>query len=362
LGAGTATVRATAIADGSTRTYSLPTRVAVASTTAQYAGNTEFGVPADSDPSDDFILVRDQYTTSYNRNRGTPNWVSYNIDATHFGTEDRCDCFTFDDALPATFPRYKTSDYTGAGAFHGYGIDRGHLARSFDRTSGSLDNANTFYFSNIIPQAADNNQGPWADLETFLGNLARFNNKEVYVVAGVAGSKGTVKNEGKIVIPAITWKVALILPRNDGLDDVDGYADAQVIAVIMPNDPGIRTVDWETYKRPINEVEQVSGYDLLALLADNIEAAVESGVQTALVLVEELVTDGKLNKGNGNALTVKLEHAARRLDGGQITPAVNQLQAFLQHVDDLEAEGKLSAADADALRTAATEVIESVSD
>lgn len=359
LAAGTATFRATATVDGSTRTYSLPTRVAIASTTAQYGGNTEFGVPTDSDPSDDFILERAQYTTSYNKTRGTPNWVSYNIDATHFGTEDRCDCFTFDDALPATFPRYKTSDYTSAGAFHGYGIDRGHLARSFDRTSASLDNANTFYFSNIIPQAADNNQGPWAALETHLGNLARFNNKEIYVIAGVAGSKGTVKGEGKIVIPASTWKVAVILPRNSGLDDVGGYADPEVIAVIMPNDPGIRTVNWETYRKSVNKVEQVSGYDLLALLSDDIEAAVESGVQTVLVPVEDLVADGKLSKGNGNALTVKLEHAARLLDGGHTTPAVNQLEAFLHHVDDLQAEGKLSAADASALRAAATQVIES---
>ena len=86
--------------------------------------------------------------------------------------------------------------------FHGYGIDRGHLARSFDRTSASLDNAFTFYFTNIVPQAADLNQGPWAIMENDLGDLARLQNKEVYIIAGVAGNKGTVKNEGKIVIPA----------------------------------------------------------------------------------------------------------------------------------------------------------------
>jgi len=40
-----------------------------------------------------------------NRAFGTPNWVSYNLDASHFGNEDRCDCFTFDPALPADFPR-----------------------------------------------------------------------------------------------------------------------------------------------------------------------------------------------------------------------------------------------------------------
>ena len=246
LAAGTATVRATA-ADGTTATYSLPTHVALASSTAQYANNAEFGEPVDADPSDDFILRHPQFTSSYNPNRGSPNWVAYEIDATHFGAEDRCDCFTSDPALPATFPHLTTADYTGAGAFHGFGIDRGHLARSFDRTAGSLDNAFTFLFSNIIPQAAEQNQGPWAQLENHLGDFARFSNREVYVIAGVAGNAGTIKNEGRIVIPTHTWKVALILPRDQGLADIRDYRDVEYIAVLMPNVTGVRDVPWQTY-------------------------------------------------------------------------------------------------------------------
>ncbi|HEY3280455.1 MAG TPA: DNA/RNA non-specific endonuclease [Gemmatimonadales bacterium] len=272
---GSAIVRATA-AEGTTRTFTLPTRVAVASTTALYAGNTEFGEPTDGDPSDDFIVRHAQYTASYNHNRGTPNWVSYDLDPTHFGPEDRCDCFTFDPALPAAFTHYTTADYTGAGAFHGFGIDRGHLARSFDRTSASLDNAFTFYFTNIVPQAADLNQGPWATLENFLGDLVRFQNREVYIIAGVAGNKGTIKNEGKIVIPNSTWKVAVILPHDHGLASIVDYRDLEVIAVNMPNEPGVRNVAWETYKTTVDAIEALSGYDLLALLPDQIEIAVES--------------------------------------------------------------------------------------
>ncbi|HEX2092168.1 MAG TPA: DNA/RNA non-specific endonuclease [Longimicrobiaceae bacterium] len=275
LAAGTAVLRATAT-DGTTSTYSLPTRVATASGSAQYGHNTEFGEPKDGDASDDHILRYTQFTSSFNRNRGTPNWVSYNIDATHFGGEDRCDCFTYDADLPADFTRYTTAAYTGAGTFHGYGIDRGHLARSFDRTAGSLDNAHTFYFSNIIPQASDNNQGPWAAMESYLGDLARFQNREVYVIAGVAGSKGTIKNEGRITIPAQVWKVALVMPRDRGLDDVDSYDDVQVIAVVMPNDAGIRNVDWRTYQTTTDAVEALSGYDVLDLLPNTVERIVES--------------------------------------------------------------------------------------
>jgi endonuclease G len=279
LTVGNATFRATAAFDGTTATWTLPTRIAVASTTAQYANNAEFGEPVDSDPTDDLIIERPQYTSSWNPNRGSPNWVAYEIDATHFGAEDRCDCFTMDAELPASLPRIDTADYTGAGDFHGYGIDRGHLARSFDRTAGSLDNATTFYFSNIVPQAGDQNQGPWAQFENHLGDFARLQDREVYVLTGASGNKGTIKNEGKIVIPTHTWKVALILPRDQGLADVRDYRDVQVLAVIMPNEPGVRNVAWQTYLTTVDAVETLSGYDLLALLEDDVENAVESGTQ-----------------------------------------------------------------------------------
>jgi hypothetical protein len=181
---------------------------------------------------------------------------------------------------------YTTNAYTGAAAINGFGIDRGHLARSFDRTAGSLDNAFTFYFSNIVPQASDLNQGPWANMENFLGDFARLSNKEVYIIAGVAGNKGTVKNEGRIVIPEYTWKVALILPRDQGLSSVNSYDDVQVIAAVMPNIAGIRNVDWHTYETTVDSVEALSGYNLLALLPDPVEIAVESNTVPPVAAVD----------------------------------------------------------------------------
>ncbi len=325
LAAGTATLRATAT-DGTTATWTLPTQVAVAGTAAQYGNNAEFGEPTDADASDDFIVRRAQYTASFSNVRNTPNWVSYDLDATHIGTEDRCDCFTYDPALPAGNAHYTTADYTGAGEVAGYGIDRGHLARSFDRTTGSLDNATTFYFSNIIPQAADNNQGPWAAMENELGDLARFDGREVYIVAGVAGNKGTVKNEGLIVIPAAVWKVALVLPRDAGLASVDSWDDVEAIAAIMPNDAGIRNVDWHTYATTIDAVEALSGYDLFALLRDDIETAVESGTQppsamldgpyAAWALDPVAMTAAASSDGDGDALTFAWDLGDGSVAGG----------------------------------------------
>jgi DNA/RNA endonuclease G (NUC1) len=280
---GTAVLRATA-ADGTTATYSLPTRVAVASGVT-YPGNAELGEPADADSTDDVIVRHEQFTASYNPNRGGPNWVSYDLDAAHFGAEDRCDCFTMDPDLPASFPQISTNDYTGAGAFAGFGIDRGHMTRSFDRTTGSLDNARTYLFSNVVPQTADMNQGPWAIFENYLGDLARVDNREVYVVTGVAGNAGTLKNEGRVVIPVSTWKVAVIVPRDTGLANIRDYRDLQVIAVNMPNIPGIRNVPWQDYQTTVDAIEALSGYDLLALLPDDAENAIESNTQPPIAAI-----------------------------------------------------------------------------
>jgi DNA/RNA endonuclease G (NUC1) len=313
LTAGSATFRATA-ATGATGTWTLPVAVATQSLTANYANNTEFGVPADADASDDFIITHPEYTSSFSATRGTPNWVSYDLDASHFGAQDRCDCFTFDPAAAGIMTPYTTNAYTGSAAINGFGIDRGHLARSFDRTAGSLDNAFTFYFSNIVPQASDLNQGPWADMENDLGDSARFGNREVYIIAGVAGNRGTLKNQGLIVIPEYTWKVAVIMPRDQGLASVDSRDDIRVIAAVMPNTAGVRNVDWHTYITTVDSVEALSGYDVLSLLPDPIEIAVESNTVPPVAAVDgpyngitnetiEMSAAGSTDADAGQALT-----------------------------------------------------------
>ena len=277
--AGTARFRATA-ANGFTLTYSLPIKVATAGS-ASYASHTDFGTPFDASPVDDYLLAREQSTVSYSSTRNTPNWVAYNLEASHMVSgQDRCDCFTFDPALPQNFSRYSTFDYVGSG------YSRGHLVKSADRTSGSLDNARTFYFSNIVPQTSANNGGPWLQLENYLSNKARDENKEIFIVTGVAGSLGTVNDRGLITIPASLWKVAIVLPRNKGLTDVNnGLVPDEVIAVVMPNVSSMPSGDWKYYSTTVDAVEQLSGYNVFDKLEDQIEIALESNTKAPVARV-----------------------------------------------------------------------------
>jgi DNA/RNA endonuclease G (NUC1)/PKD repeat protein len=293
LAAGTAVFRATA-ADGTTATYPFPIEV-LQESNAAYQNHAEFGEPTDADNSDDYIVRHREFVSSYNRNRGSPNWVAYNLEQSHFGVgpSDRCDCFTHDPLLPASFPKLTTADYTGAGGFLGLTspetLDRGHMARSSDRMTHTLDNANTYLLSNIVPQFGDLNQGPWNNFEQYLHDIAAAGAKELFIITGPAGNAGTLKNEGKIVMPTHTWKVAVIMDRDKGLSDVHSAANLEVLAVIMPNvDPrtvDIRNVDWHTYLTTVDAVEALSGYDILALLDDQIEIAVESNTKPPVAAI-----------------------------------------------------------------------------
>jgi PKD repeat protein len=98
----------------------------------------------------------------------------------------------------------------------------------------------------------------------------------VYIIAGASGSLGTVKNEGKITIPSHVWKVAVIMPKDQGLASFTTPGAATVLAVVMPNIPGIRNTAWTTYETTVDSVEALSGFDVLSLLNDQVEIAVES--------------------------------------------------------------------------------------
>jgi hypothetical protein len=65
--------------------------------------------------------------------------------------------------------------------------------------------------------------------------------------------------------------------------------------------------------------------------------------------VDGLVNAGILNKGNGNALCVKLNNAIASLNRGDTTAGVNQLNAFINQVTIFQKTGKLTNAQAQAL-------------
>jgi endonuclease G len=170
------------------------------------------------------------------------------------------------------------------------------MVQSESRTTTDQENAATFLLTNILPQAGENNQGPWLGFENYLNDLARNQNREVYIVAG--GEYGavppTLKNEGKVFVPNWTWKVAVILPAGQGLPFVTSPDLIDVIAIRMPNrvEPGvegsavgIRNLPWQNFAVSVDDIEARVKLDLLARLPNAIEDIVEARIFGAPSLV-----------------------------------------------------------------------------
>ncbi|MDQ1267038.1 MAG: endonuclease mitochondrial, partial [Bacteroidota bacterium] len=133
----------------------------------------EFGIPKDSDSTDDYIIERPQYALSYNEHLGCPNWVSWNLESKYFGDVDRYKGkFITDTSLPTKYYHVKDDDYKNSG------FDRGHIVRSEERTATIADNKATFILSNIVPQTHDLNAGPWLKLEYHCQKLSVDSTKE----------------------------------------------------------------------------------------------------------------------------------------------------------------------------------------
>lgn len=249
--------------------------------------NLLFGNPSNAaasiTSSDNYLIDAGYYVESYSASRGTPNWVSWHLDASSStNATKRLDNFAAWSGLPGTFYAAQSNSYVGTG------FDRGHNCPSADRTSSTAANSATFLMTNMIPQAPQNNQQTWNNLESYLRQQVSGGN-EVYVIMGSYGKGGvgslstTVVNTingDHITVPSNVWKIAVILPVGNG-DIIRVGNTTRVIAVNTPNINSINT-DWTKYITTVRAIEQATGYNLLSALPQSVQDAIETGKDSGI--------------------------------------------------------------------------------
>lgn len=266
---------------------------------SEYSQNNPlfFGNPSDAvfDVSSEtnYLMEKSQFTISYNNKKLIPNWVGWHLGQQDLGEAERSDKFIPDVTLPDGWYQVRKEDYQ----FNLYGFDRGHVCPSADKTASSEDNEATFLMTNMIPQSPNCNRIVWMHLEAYERELVEQGN-ELYIFAGPYGTGGTgsrgyfeeiviKKKNGdvyNISVPAVSWKVIMILPESD--DDVGVVSeDTEVIAVSVPNTQECKYIegtkesaDWQNYICSINYIEEMTGYDFFELLEDSLEEKLESKV------------------------------------------------------------------------------------
>ena len=252
------------------------------STVASRDDNIGLGNPSNAlenaSYSDNFLMVKTAYTLSYNKNKGTANWVSWHLSTAWKGETARQNDFRPDSSLPQNWYEANPRDYLDTG------FDRGHLCPSDDRDGDLEDNQETFFMTNMTPQAPDHNRGIWKTLEDY-GRILIQQGNEVYIMAGPIGQGGTGANgfantigrNNNIIVPASLWKIIVVLPI--GKNDLQRINEnTRIIAVNIPNQNSVGADSWKKYRVSVDELEILTGFDFLSNVPADIQAIIEARV------------------------------------------------------------------------------------
>lgn len=244
-----------------------------------YFGNPS-GATTEIKNAANYLMEKTQFSMSYNSEKLIPNWVMWHLDKDDMGEAERGDDFRPDAELPENFYGVKKADYQ----YTQFGFDRGHVCPSADRTSSAEDNSITFLMTNMIPQSPNCNRNVWKNLESYERELA-LNGKELYIAAGPFGKGGTsdkgtfeeipLKNGQAIEVPSYCWKIIMIL--NEGENDFDRVdQETEILAAWIPNNQQVSEHTWDYYITTVDFIEEQTGHDFFAVLADEIEDTIEA--------------------------------------------------------------------------------------
>lgn len=201
------------------------------------------------------------YSLSFDTINHCPFWVAWELTSNEVqGKYGRSNDFREDPQLPIRHQVSK-SDFSGSG------YDRGHMCPAGDQKWSELAMSESFYMSNMCPQAPKLNQVWWEHLEDAERRWAQ-QEGSVYIVCGPIFNNNKTKwiygSNAKIGIPDSFFKVFLSL--REGKEKAIGF--------IFKNDDSRQPVGGASCS--VNKVEEITGYDFFSHLEDELEERLES--------------------------------------------------------------------------------------
>ena len=203
------------------------------------------------------VVHHSQYTLSYSEKHEQAEWVSYELtEEKAAGGFTRTNNFRED-------PLVKT----GSAALSDYqasGYDRGHLAPAADMAFSAASMSESFFMSNMSPQAPSFNRGIWRTLEARVRAWAA-EYQHIYVVTGpILSTQGETIGENKVSVPAFFYKVVLDYTE----------PDIKVIALVLPNEKGNGRL--QQFVVSVDSLEVWTGIDFFPGIPDEQEDLLEN--------------------------------------------------------------------------------------
>lgn len=209
------------------------------------------------------ILCNDGYTSAFDLSTANPAWVAYKVSKVDkFVWYPRSEFRTDPDALVKVDP----GDYS----YSGY--DRGHCAPNFAimKNYGKKAQDQTFYMSNMMPQAPRLNRGVWKQLEQKIANDYSWKYGELYVLCGpIYDSEECKWIRNKIKVPTHCY---MIVARVDS----SNTNEFDSISFIFPNENGLKELS--SYTNSVDKIEELTGIDFFSNYDLNIQSNLESRV------------------------------------------------------------------------------------
>lgn len=217
-----------------------------------------YEIPAPLTDRPEQILHRKGYTTSYNSQTKTPNWVAWHLTKAHtYGANQRSnEVFMEDSGVKA--PRATDADYYNSR------YDRGHMCPAGDNKWDKQAMEQSFLFTNICPQNHGLNKYEWNDLEILCREWA-YQYGAVDIVCGpiyeASGSQKTI-GKNKVWVPDAFFKVVLCR-----------QGKAKAIGFVYRNEG--KKQPMADAVRSVDEIERLTGIDFFPELDDNTEDKIE---------------------------------------------------------------------------------------
>ena len=200
------------------------------------------------------VVEHRYYSLDFSPEHHQAYWVYYTLSSQNLtGEAKRKDDFRVDPLVGiacATLADYRRSDY-----------DRGHLCPAADMSFSTRAMSETFYLSNMSPQAHGFNAGVWKRLEEHVRERAQ--GELLHVVTGPVfrDNRGSIgKNE--VTVPGYFYKLFYAPARQ------------QMVAYVVPHRPSRQPLS--TFAVPVDSVERLTGIDFFPGLPDELETLLEA--------------------------------------------------------------------------------------
>jgi endonuclease G, mitochondrial len=225
----------------------------------------DFLLPTGKSFSDAQLVRHEGYTLRYRSDYKSPDWVAYPLLAYELTGDANRDGTSFKPDLTVDGGTALPSDYTRSG------FDRGHLAPAGDFKFSQRMMTETFFMSNITPQAPQFNRGIWKELEEQVRAWA-LRDGGLYVITGPVLRPGleTIGKQNEVAVSEYCYKVILYCRK----------PDIRMVGFLLKNEPSNEPL--QTFVVPVDKIEAMTGLDFFPKIPDDLERTLESKPPTTV--------------------------------------------------------------------------------